>query len=389
MRWAPWLFLIACTTSGAAEEASPSPRRGGGRGGGLPDSTTAATPDPPPPPPQLVLVAGGDVNLGRNAGQRILSDPSYDPFRHVAPLLEGDLTFVNLESQLSDQKGETQSPTVKLMFTGPPAGADAVARAGIDVVSLANNHAWDYGRRAFDETLSNLERVKVAYAGVSREPGRQYEPTILSANGFSIALFAVTHIWNIGRYSQHPAREHVAWANARELVPRIEKARARHDLVLVSYHGDVEYSNEPFPPTLDFVRAVMRAGADAVLGHHPHVPRGVEWHGARPALYGLGNLVFDKRSDHRWERTSFIARLTFRRGQPVTLEACPYDLVGDEPVPFAPERRAAAEAELRTHLQSISEPLGGSRVGESDARGCFAISAPTPPAPLDPPPAPR
>jgi poly-gamma-glutamate capsule biosynthesis protein CapA/YwtB (metallophosphatase superfamily) len=369
------LVLAGCGTSGATEQvttASPSEVS--------PPATTASpvSSPVPAPPERLVLVAAGDVNLGRNAGQRILADPSYDPFRHVAPLLEGDLTFVNLESQLSDQKGETQSPTVKLMFTGPPAGADVIARAGIDVVSLANNHAWDYGRPAFEETLQNLERVGIPWVGVAREPGKQYEPTILKARGFSIALFAVTHIWNIGRYSQHPARMHVAWADARELVPRIAKARSTNDLVIVSYHGDVEYSDKPFPPTLDFVRAVMKAGADVVLGHHPHVPRGIEWHDGRPALYGLGNLVFDKRSDHRWERTSFVARLTFERGERTLLAVCPYDLQGDEPVPFAADRRAKAEEEVRDHLVAISAPLGGSRVGPADGRGCMEVAPPSP-----------
>src|SRR5262245_36456763 len=112
--------------SDAAPRKDPAPRA-------APTSSTAAlTLDPKPEKAKgLVVVAGGDVNFGRECGQAILANPSYDPFQFVEPLFrDADLTFVNLESQLSDQKGETQSPKNRLIFTGPPGGADVLARAG-------------------------------------------------------------------------------------------------------------------------------------------------------------------------------------------------------------------------------------------------------------------
>ena len=103
--------------------------------------------------------------MGRSCGKRLLSKPDYDPFLGVARLwADADLRFVNLESGLSEQHGETQSPLHGLVFTGPPAGAEALLRARVDVVSTANNHAWDYARRGFFETLENLDRVGVAHA---------------------------------------------------------------------------------------------------------------------------------------------------------------------------------------------------------------------------------
>ncbi len=162
-RWQCWRWELSC--DGKKPEEQPAPA-----------VSVAPTPKPPPaasaprkePKPEaraekLTVLFGGDVNLGRGAGQKILKDPKYDPFAEIAPLLStADFRAVNLESQLSDQNGETQSPNHHLIFTGPPGGADVLAAAHIDLVSLANNHAWDYGKKALFETFTNLERAGVA-----------------------------------------------------------------------------------------------------------------------------------------------------------------------------------------------------------------------------------
>ena len=136
----------------------------------------------------------GRVNFGRECGQAILANPTYDPFQFVEPLWrDSDITFVNLESQLSDQKGETQSPKNRLIFTGPPGGADVLARAGIDVVSTANNHAWDYGRSALFETLDNLARAGVANVGTGKTFDAAYAPAS-SRSAFS--SWALRSTWS-------------------------------------------------------------------------------------------------------------------------------------------------------------------------------------------------
>src|SRR5262249_53186361 len=145
----------------------------------------------------LVVLAGGDVSLGRGIGKRLLSDMEYDPFRGVTGWFSAaDVVFVNLESPLADRNGETERPGEHNVFTGPPVGAGILARSGVDIVSVANNHAWDYGRSGFFETLDYLTSAGVAYAGGNVRPGEQYEPRILRAQGYRIAVFAVTDVWN-------------------------------------------------------------------------------------------------------------------------------------------------------------------------------------------------
>jgi poly-gamma-glutamate synthesis protein (capsule biosynthesis protein) len=334
-----------------------------------------AAPTPTAKADRLVVLVGGDVSLGRGAGQQILKDPKYDPFRSIAPLMRSaDIRIVNLESQLSDQKGQTQHPNNHLVFTGPPAGAEVLSRAGIELVSLANNHAWDYGKGAFFETLDNLERAGVRYAGASRERSRIYEPTVISAKGFSVAVFGVTDIWNQGPIQEHEGRHHVAWAAFKLLEAPLAKARKEHDLVLVLYHGGGEYLDVPMQWTRSFVSQVMAAGVDAFFGHHPHVPHGVAWHAGKPAFYSLGNLVFAMHSDYPWTGTSFMARVTFHSDGRLEAEACPYHVLGHLPMPFEGKTRLAREGAFRAHLQRLSAATGGAEVGDPGELSCMKLA---------------
>ncbi len=368
---------------------SPTPRgESSPRAEPPPEPTVAATavetePEPPEPgperdPDELVIFAGGDVDLGRVVGQRLLKNPNYDPLARLKPLLESaDFRMVNLESQLSDQGGETVSRKNPLIFTGPPAGADVLARSNIQLVSLANNHAWDYGEGAFKQTLGNLRRANVAFAGASDVPNTQYRPTTIEVSGFKIAVFAVTHIWNQGPFNEHRGRYFVAWANYPALIKRVARAKKTHDIVLLNYHGDAEYLEKPMEWTRVFLRAASKLGFDAIIGHHPHVPHGVGWRAGAPVFYSLGNLVFREYGGIKWTQHSFAARLTFRRAEGgvalATTEACPYVIEDYEP------RSMAAEdvSSLRQHLLKLSKHVGGSNVGEANARGCMPLTPPS------------
>ncbi len=345
-------------------------------------STGSAEPPKSPKADKIVILAGGDVNFGRGAGQKILKDPSYNPFSEIAPLLKtADYRFVNLESQLSDQGGETQSRNNHLVFTGPPGGAAVLARAGIDLVSLANNHAWDYGKNALFETFEHLDKAGVAHVGARKKATTQYEPLVVDIKGWKVAWFAVTHIWNQGPINKHEGRHYVAWASFDLLGKRLKKAVKQHDLVLLSYHGGGEYVDVPMQWTRDFYRAVLSTGVHAVFGHHPHVPHGVGWVGGRPAFYSLGNLVFAMHSDYPWTGTSFFARVTFNVNGEIQVEACPYHILGHVPMPFDGKAKAARERAFGSHLKLLSLSTGGATVGEPGEFSCVPVTPKRSPMP--------
>jgi poly-gamma-glutamate synthesis protein (capsule biosynthesis protein) len=386
-RWSAPVLDAAVVAAIAVAAAFASPRASGAAPKGQqqaakvretpPAATSAfahiAEPKPAKPKP-LVIAAGGDVNFGRECGQSILTDPRYDPFREIEPLWrDADLRFVNLESQLSDQNGETQSPRNRLIFTGPPGGADVLARAGIHVVSTANNHAWDYGRSAFFETIDNLSRANVANVGSGRTYAAAYAPTVLKAADRSVAVFAVTHVWNQPPFHEHEAKKYVAWARLSSLYNALKKARKEHDLVLLSYHGGVEYIDAPSDPTRRFIESAMDTGfVDVLIGHHPHVPQGVGWRNKRPIYYPLGNFVFAGHDGAPRTTVGYLARLELGDDRSIVARACPYVLEGHIPKPVAPKDLRSNE--LREHLRLISTSVGGTRIGEPDERGCWELS---------------
>jgi poly-gamma-glutamate capsule biosynthesis protein CapA/YwtB (metallophosphatase superfamily) len=240
---------------------------------------------------------------------------------------------------------------------------------------------WDFGKKAFVETLHNLERVKVKYVGAREEPNHAYQPEIVKVNGLSLAFFAVTHIWNQGPIQDHEGRYYVAWATFAPLEKRLKKAKQENDFVIVSYHGGGEYGDEPMPWTREFFNAAMKGGADVILGHHPHVPHGVGWYGNRPAFFSLGNLVFEMHSDYPWTGTSFMARLTLNADGSIQAEACPYYIFAGLPMLFDGSTKQPRERALRQHLQLVSKSVGGSEIGEPGELSCMPLAPPVPKKP--------
>ncbi|MFO0587154.1 MAG: CapA family protein [Polyangiaceae bacterium] len=343
----------------------------------------ALTADSPPPKDHVTLIAGGDVCLGRSIGQALLKDPAFDPFESVKRLLStADLRFVNLESQLSDQKGETQSPTMKLKFTGPPSGADALARAHIDVVSAANNHMWDYGKDAFFATLDNLDRAKVRYAGAGRTREEAYSPAILTSGGLRVAFVAFTGIWNQGDLAYHEAKDHVARASREAVIAAVKAARATPgvDFVVVSYHGGEEYVSVPLQLAIDLHHAAIDAGADAVLGHHPHVTQGIEIYRGKPIFYSLGNFLMRTHGTHTETEIAHLARLTFHKKEGVSAWICPYRITGLVPhaVLLADEtRRDLAERIFRQRVRVIQGSIVSSaKIASTEEDGCAKVTGP-------------
>ena len=269
------------------------------------------------------IIAVGDINLGRQTGQKILAGDIDYPFQFIGDYLRSaDITFGNLESQLTDLDGETQSPTNEYRFAGPPDGAQTLANAGFDIVSVANNHMWDYGKDSLFETLDNLDKSKVKYAGASEIPDQLYQPTITEVNGQTIAWFAVTAILN--GYEKSGATDYVAWADTDKLLPAVQQIRPWVDWIIVSMHRGVEYDNIPSDPQRDFAHQIIDVGADIVIGHHPHVPQGIENYNNGLIFYSLGNFAFWQPMEY-WTQHSFVAEITLYSDRKFNYTIIPID----------------------------------------------------------------
>ena len=195
-------------------------------------------------------------------------------FARVKPLFDADdLTVVNLEGVLSDSaEGERRNKTYR--FRGPSRFASILTAGGIEMVSVANNHTFDYSDRGFQDTLSSLEAEGIAYFG-----GRCVR--LWEKNGIKLAFLGLS-------YTDDCSDER-AWVE--QEIARL-KAEDGVSAVIFTYHGGQEYSEARTKKQQDIARMAVDAGADLVVMHHPHVVQGMSVLNGRSVLYSLGNFCF-------------------------------------------------------------------------------------------------
>src|SRR5262249_25958037 len=148
-------------------------------------------------------------------------------------------------------------------------------------------------------------------------------PAILERRAGRVAFLAFTDIWNTGSLRTHEAAAYVARADEELVAAAVRKLRAEDEatIIVVSYHRGVEYVDLPLPRTRRILHAAIDAGADLVLGHHPHVLQGIEWHEGRPILYSLGNLLM-RLSQKEKKPSGYVARITLGADRAAAVEAC-------------------------------------------------------------------
>lgn len=267
----------------------------------------------PAPLPEVTLLAVGDVNLARQCGQALLTEGAHYPFGHLRGWIESyDLAFCNLESNISEQNGETVDPGNRLIFTAPPIAAAALKQSGWDFVATANNHCADYGISALKETIGHLEAAGLPFSGTALDSTRLYAPVYLDVKGVTIAFLAVTDVTNYPSLETR-LRDYLNMADRERLLPALQEAALKADVTILSYHGGTEYSDEPTAATRDFAHWAVDNGVDLFIGHHPHVPQGIEWRGRALILYSLGNFTFYQLGNPVWTDYGLAASVVLTR----------------------------------------------------------------------------
>jgi poly-gamma-glutamate capsule biosynthesis protein CapA/YwtB (metallophosphatase superfamily) len=303
------------------------------------------------PTDTLRLYAVGDINLGRRvAKERLLEGDTLYPFVALRDsLAAADITFGNLESPSAPDS--SAAPDSVGIFTAPPAAAAALARAGFDVVSTANNHAWDGGPAAVEETMRQLTRAGVRFVGSGFGRDMAEQPVILERHGWRVAFFALTRAWNPAPYTfhNHAGSEYIAWGDTGRIYPAIRevKTNGRADLIVVSMHGGTEYVDTPPKHMQDLARGLVDAGADLVLAHHPHVLQPVVWYKHKPIVQSLGNFVFLQ--DDPWTRLSAILRVVVTPDRRMRVSAIPIH-VGPQPTVATGAAADSVRRRLRVRL---------------------------------------
>jgi poly-gamma-glutamate synthesis protein (capsule biosynthesis protein) len=188
-----------------------------------------------------------------------------------------------------------------------------VLKRHFDAVTLANNHSGDFGPLAFGEMLSLLDREGIAYFGGGVDLARAHEPLIIERKGLRIAFLGYNEFAPRSFEADYD-RPGIAWSEDEQVRLDLAKARSRHraDLVIPVMHWGWEFERKGNPRQRQLARLLIEAGADVVIGGHPHVTQDVEMYRGKPIIYSLGNFVFDG-FDSPEANTGWLLRLELDR----------------------------------------------------------------------------
>ena len=265
--------------------------------------------------PVFTIVAGGDILLDKLPGENIaLHGPSYVLAGMSELLKTADIAFANLESPAS-RRGEKITPK-RFTFRSTPEALDALVAASIDVVAFTNNHCFDYGVEAFLDTLEHLRERGVAYVGAGQNRQEAMSPHIQEINGVKVAFLAFTQksflpAWSYDLWEAQENKPGVIFLDGEkgraDVLTAVAEAQTHADVVLVSLHWGYEGTLAPQAWQRKLAKEIIDAGASAILGHHPHLPFGVEIYEGKPIIYSLGNYLFHPYDPEA--RESFVAHL--------------------------------------------------------------------------------
>jgi poly-gamma-glutamate synthesis protein (capsule biosynthesis protein) len=284
-------------------------------------------------PEFFTLIAVGDIMLSRGVGNRIDKFGLRFPFEPTANLLRRcDITFANLESQISTS-GEPMKRK-EIHFRAQPHAVFGLMYAGIDVVSLANNHALDYGAKALFETMDILAKNGIAYVGAGMNFTAAHRAANFVLNDIKISFLAYSA--NFYLTVEATAEKYgVAVIRKKELEADIKRAKKWADIVVVSFHWGWEYSDHPTDADRAIAHLAIDSGANLIIGHHAHVIQGVEAYKGGLICYNLGNFIFDQRGTRT--RRGLILRCDFSKSGLQKAELLPIQI---HPQDFRPELAA-------------------------------------------------
>ena len=293
----------------AASDGADAPKAGGGAqapadgGDGAAEATTTEADDGRDPVlgdgKPVTIAFAGDMNFEGATASRLDADPNsvFGPVSNI--LSDADLTIANLETAVTKGGG---SPVGKqFTFSTGPEALTAIAAAGIDVVSMANNHGMDYGEAGFAESLQVRDETDLPIIGMGANENEAYAPHIAEVNGQRIGVISATQVLD-GSFidSWTATSDHAGLASAKrvdKMVETVEATRPKVDTLIVFLHWGTETETCPNEAQTTLTPQLIDAGADIVVGGHQHRVLSAGYSGAAFVGYGLGNFLFRANSE--------------------------------------------------------------------------------------------
>jgi poly-gamma-glutamate synthesis protein (capsule biosynthesis protein) len=291
---------------------------------------------------RVTLAFVGDVLLGESVGAALARNGFDYPYAHVKERLQAaDFAAANLETSVTAR--ELEKPGAKTYeFRSDPDALPAFKEAGFDLVNLANNHTLDFGPIGLRDTMKHLDESELLRVGAGETADEAYAPVYVEKNGLRVAVFGFTRVvpdtsWKVGENTIGLAETY----DYTRPVEEIEKASKEADLVVVLTHWGDERVQVPHPKEqVELGRRFIDAGADLIVGSHPHVLQGFERYGDGWIAYSLGNFIFTKSKDPLTYEAA-VLEAECGAGGDCRLKLTPYWADTPQPQPMPPERTKA------------------------------------------------
>ena len=274
--------------AGTATSSSPSPSSSTTSGAATP--TTSTTTSAPSDPNTLTMAFAGDVHFEDYVAPLARDPHGLDELK--SSLGAADLAMVNLETAITERGTKIGK---EFHFRAPASALETIHNAGIDAVSMANNHGVDYGPVGLTDTLAAKKASPVPIVGIGKDEDEAFAPAILSAKGLKVAVFGASEVFEmtLARYSAGPGQGGIASASpVTRLREAVSRAAAKYDVVVVFLHWGLDYQKCPDQLSVQTAQALEAAGADIIVGGHSHRVNGAGWLGRSYVDYGFGNFVW-------------------------------------------------------------------------------------------------
>jgi poly-gamma-glutamate capsule biosynthesis protein CapA/YwtB (metallophosphatase superfamily) len=283
------------------------------------------------PVPEVTTVAAvGDIMLGRRVGDRHRDDPGVPLKPFAKQLAAAEITVGNFESTLSADGSPTQGGD---SFAASPRVRPGLRAAGFDLVSLANNHVGDYGDRALRQTLARFDSVEIETVGAGRDLTAARHPVIIERDGVRVGFLAVDSIGETpaatrtragsNRLNMPPRTGPLNRSQLNRLSSDIRALSKRVDVTVVLTHWGTQYTHRVESSQRVAARAFADAGAELVIGGHPHWVQGLEMAGSAVVVHSLGNFIFDMDFQTKTREGIFL-EIVLWEGAVKAVEPIPY-----------------------------------------------------------------
>ncbi|MGN7456100.1 CapA family protein [Paenibacillus pasadenensis] len=328
----------------AAPSASPSepstPPSGSGAGARPTASPSGWSGLVPKDAPTIRLAFTGDILLAAKVAGLMESEGLDYPFTGAAERLsKPDLTAGNLETPITSRGNPATGK--QFVFKGKPAYVKPLKDAGFDVVTLANNHTLDQGVEGLLDTIGHLDDAGLPHVGGGRTDKEAYAPVVLESGGVKVAYLGVSRVLPVVEWKAGPTRAGVAEAyDPARAEEAIRAARKQADLVVVMVHWGRERADQPVDHQRSLARAFIDAGADLIIGAHPHVLQGFELYKGKWIAYSLGNFIFTSNANSNTSETGVLDAVCAKDGR-CGLQFHPMKIAQSRPAPVSGEQLAA------------------------------------------------